>query len=72
MIKNKWEYYLKFYLLQIKKIILIWDFKLIRSKLISKYNNVSHGFFNKLGGYSNGIYRSLNCGTGSKDKKKKY
>ena len=55
---------------QIKKIILIWDFKLIRSKLISKYNNVSHGFFNKLGGYSNGIYRSLNCGTGSKDKKK--
>ncbi len=55
---------------QIKKIILIWDFKLIKSKLISKHKYISHGFFNKLGGYSNGIYRSLNCGIGSKDKKK--
>tara|TARA_Y100000590_G_scaffold118162_1_gene135176 strand:+ start:388 stop:1140 length:753 start_codon:yes stop_codon:yes gene_type:complete len=43
---------------------------MIKSKLISKYKNISHGFFNKLGGYSNGIYKSLNCGTGSKDKKK--
>ena len=43
---------------------------MIKSKLISKYQNISHGFFNKLGGYSVGIYKSLNCGTGSKDKKK--
>ena len=44
---------------------------MIKSKLISKYKNISHGFFNKLGGYSNGIYKSLNCGTGSKDNKNK-
>jgi uncharacterized protein, YfiH family len=43
---------------------------LIKSKLINKYQNISHGFFNKLGGYSEGIYKSLNCGSGSKDKKK--
>ena len=43
---------------------------MIKSKLINKYQNISHGFFNKLGGYSDGIYKSLNCGTGSKDKKK--
>ncbi len=55
---------------QTKKIILIWDFKLIKSKLINKHKNISHGFFNKLGGYSSGIYSSLNCGAGSRDKKK--
>ena len=43
---------------------------MIKSKLISKYKNISHGFFNKSGGFSSGIYKSLNCGTGSKDKKK--
>ena len=32
---------------------------------------MSHGFFNKNGGVSNGIYKSLNCGFGSKDKKNK-
>ena len=42
---------------------------MIKSKLIGKYKNVSHGFFNKLGGFSDGIYKSLNCGKGSKDKK---
>ena len=30
--------------------------------------NISHGFFNKNGGKSIGIYKSLNCGQGSKDK----
>ncbi len=30
-----------------------------------------HGFFNRLGGKSKGIYKSLNCGLGSNDKKKK-
>ncbi len=43
---------------------------MIKSKLIGKYKNISHGFFNKLGGYSDGIYKSLNCGKGSRDKKK--
>ena len=40
---------------------------MIKSTLIGKYKNISHGFFNKLGGYSTGIYKSLNCGPGSKD-----
>ena len=43
---------------------------MIKSKFISKYNNISHGFFNRLGGHSKGIYKSLNCGTGSNDDKK--
>ena len=43
---------------------------MIQSKLLKKYNNISHGFFNNLGGYSRGVYKSLNCGIGSKDKKK--
>ena len=34
-----------------------------------KNKNVSHGFFNKNGGNSKGIYKSLNCGPGSHDKK---
>ena len=42
---------------------------MIKSKLIKKYKNISHGFFNRQGGFSNGIYQSLNCGIGSKDKK---
>ena len=42
---------------------------MIKSKLISKYQSISHGFFNKTGGFSKGIYKSLNCGTGSRDKK---
>ena len=43
---------------------------MIQSRLLKKYKNISHGFFNSLGGYSKGIYKSLNCGIGSKDKKK--
>jgi len=42
---------------------------LIKSKLLNKYQNISHAFFNQLGGYSDGIYKSLNCGIGSNDKK---
>jgi len=42
---------------------------LIKSKLINKYRGISHGFFNMFGGYSVGIYKSLNCGVGSNDKK---
>ena len=43
---------------------------MIKSKLIKKYKSISHGFFNKFGGYSDGIYKSLNCGAGSNDNKK--
>ena len=43
---------------------------MIKSKLLSRYKKISHGFFNKSGGYSVGIYKSLNCGPGSKDSKK--
>ena len=42
---------------------------MIQPELIKKYKNISHGFFNRNGGFSKGIYKSLNCGTGSKDKK---
>jgi YfiH family protein len=37
---------------------------------LSKFKNIEHAFFNKLGGKSTGIFRSLNCGLGSSDKKK--
>ncbi len=39
------------------------------SKKLKKFSEVGHGFFNKNGGVSKGIYKSLNCGVGSKDKK---
>ena len=42
---------------------------MITSKKLSIHNEIRHGFFNKKGGRSKGIYKSLNCGTGSKDKK---
>ena len=41
----------------------------IKSQKLSKVKNISHGFFSKKGGCSKGIYESLNCGLGSKDKK---
>ena len=44
---------------------------MIISKKLSKRKEISHGFFNKVGGKSVGIYKSLNCGPGSKDKKNK-
>ena len=40
------------------------------SKKLKKYNNVSHCFFSRKGGFSKGIYQSLNCGKGSNDNKK--
>ena len=43
---------------------------MIKSKKLKKLKDISHGFFNKEGGKSKGIYQSLNCGLGSKDKKK--
>ena len=40
------------------------------SKKLNKYKNISHCFFSKKGGFSKGVYKSLNCGQGSKDNKK--
>ena len=42
---------------------------MITSAKLRKQKKISHGFFNRKGGKSNGIYKSLNCGPGSKDKK---
>tara|TARA_Y100001970_G_C14095775_1_gene782580 strand:+ start:426 stop:1178 length:753 start_codon:yes stop_codon:yes gene_type:complete len=42
---------------------------MISSKKLIKYKSIKHAFFNKKGGVSKGIYKSLNCGMGSKDKK---
>ena len=42
----------------------------IESKKLLKINNISHGFFSNRGGISKGIYKSLNCGFGSKDNRK--
>ncbi len=44
---------------------------MIKSKKLLKQKKISHGFFNRNGGKSSGIYKSLNCGPGSKDKKNK-
>ena len=44
---------------------------MITSKKLSKQKKISHGFFNRNGGKSNGIYKSLNCGPGSRDNKNK-
>ena len=42
---------------------------MIKSKKLLNQRKISHGFFNKKGGTSVGIYKSLNCGPGSGDKK---
>ena len=39
------------------------------SNKLTKFNNIKHCFFSKKNGYSRGVYHSLNCGPGSKDKK---
>ena len=43
---------------------------MIKSKYLLKYKFISHAFFNRKGGVSKGIYKSLNCGPGSKDLRK--
>ena len=40
------------------------------SKKLKKFNNIKHCFFSRKGGFSKDIYKSLNCGRGSKDSKK--
>ena len=44
---------------------------MIKSKKLSNLKKINHGFFNRSGGKSRGIYKSLNCGLGSNDKKNK-
>ena len=43
---------------------------MIKSKRLSKFKNIKHAFFNRNGGMSTGIYKSLNCGLGSSDNRK--
>ena len=43
---------------------------MIFSKKLKKFKDIKHGFFNRKGGKSTGIYKSLNCGVGSSDNKK--
>ena len=43
---------------------------MIKSKKLSKFHQINHFFFNRKGGKSKGIYKSLNCGIGSFDNKK--
>jgi len=45
---------------------------LISSKKLKQFKSIKHGFFNRNGGKSSGLYKSLNCGIGSLDRKKKY
>ena len=40
------------------------------SKCLKKFKNLNHCFFSRRGGYSSGLYKSLNCGKGSRDKRK--
>ena len=42
---------------------------MFKSKKLKKIKGINHGFFNRKGGKSKGIYQSLNCGPGSNDKK---
>ena len=43
---------------------------MIKSKKLLEFKEIRHGFFNRKGGQSKGIYKSLNCGKGSFDAKK--
>ena len=38
------------------------------SKKLREFKEIKHCFFSKKGGFSKGIYKSLNCGQGSRDK----
>ncbi len=40
------------------------------SKKLKKIKKINHCFFSRKNGFSKGIYKSLNCGRGSKDNKK--
>ncbi len=40
------------------------------STKLKKFNEIKHCFFSRKGGFSKGFYKGLNCGKGSKDKKR--
>ena len=42
---------------------------MFKSIKLKKQNKVKHFFFSRKKGFSSGIYKSLNCGLGSKDSK---
>lgn len=39
----------------------------MKSNKLKKYKEINHKFFNRVGGTSVGVYKSLNCGVGSND-----
>src|SRR5680860_1231379 len=43
------------------------DKMMFKAPSLAKIDGVAHGFFTRLGGVSEGIYASLNCGPGSND-----
>ena len=43
---------------------------MIKSKKLSRFTDIKHAFFDRLGGKSTGIYKSMNCAHGSNDNKK--
>ena len=43
---------------------------MFHSKKLNKFKRIKHCFFSRKGGFSKGLYKGLNCGRGSKDKKK--
>ena len=43
---------------------------MIKSKILIQFKSIEHAFFNRLGGKSTGIFKSLNCGPGSSDTQK--
>ena len=40
------------------------------SRKLKKFKDINHCFFSRSGGYSKGLFKSLNCGFGSSDNKK--
>ena len=42
---------------------------MLYSKKLKNFKNIRHCFFTRKNGFSTGIYKSLNCGKGSKDNK---
>ncbi len=40
------------------------------SRNLKRFKNLKHCFFSRRGGFSSGLYKGLNCGKGSKDKRK--
>ena len=43
---------------------------MIKSKKLSRFKGIEHAFFNRSGGKSTGVFKSLNCGPSSSDNKK--